>query len=412
MRSNKKRGFVTRGPFLVLLFSLIWISGCGSNGTSNESTTPPSPVGTNANNVASITISSGPADVPNIALTSVTVCSPGTSTCATIDGVLVDTGSTGLRILSTALPSGFTLPKQTDSNGNPIVECFEFVSGETWGPVETADMGIAGEQASSFPIQIIGDPGFSSIPASCSNNGPTEQNLSALGANGILGIGNFLQDCGPACASANDNPGLYYSCPNSGCVQIVQSLASQLQNPLSLFAADNNGSIIELPAINSSGAVSVNGSLVFGIGTQSNNGLGGATVLTLNSSGEFTTSYLGQSFADSYVDSGSNGIFFLDSAATGLPACSDSSFFYCPTSTTSFSASNEGQNGASTPISFGVANADVLLADTNPNFVFNNLAGPNPGSFDWGMPFFLGRNVFIAIEEKSTPAGTGPYVAY
>jgi hypothetical protein len=361
--------------------------------------------------VATISVSSSPAGLSNIPVTSVTVCSPGTSTCATIGGILVDAGSSGLRILSSALPSGFTLPKQTNS-GNPVVECFEFVSGETWGPVETADIKMAGEQASSTPIQIIGEPDFSSVPESCSDNGPTEQTQADLGANGILGIGNFIQDCGPACASPIENPGLYYSCPTSNCQQIAQPLALQLQNPVSLFAADNNGTIIELPSVSSTGAVSVTGSLVFGIGTQSNNGLAGATVLTLNGNGEFTTTFMGQQFSQSFVDSGSNGIFFLNTSSTGLPVCNDASFFYCPSSPANFSATNQGQNGSSSTINFSVADADVLLANTSPNFVFNDLAGPNPGAFDWGLPFFLGRNVFLAIEEKSTPGGTGPYVAY
>jgi hypothetical protein len=47
--------------------------------------------------------------------------------------------------------------------------------------------------------------------------------------------------------------------------------------------------------------------------------------------------------------------------------------------------------------------------------VFNDVAAPLPSTlygFDWGVPFFFGRNVFVAIEGSSTPGGTGPYVAY
>jgi hypothetical protein len=32
-----------------------------------------------------------------------------------------------------------------------------------------------------------------------------------------------------------------------------------------------------------------------------------------------------------------------------------------------------------------------------------------PG-FDWGLPFFFGRTVFTAIEDRGTPAG--PYFAF
>ncbi len=43
------------------------------------------------------------------------------------------------------------------------------------------------------------------------------------------------------------------------------------------------------------------------------------------------------------------------------------------------------------------------------------LAGPAfVGStvFDWGLPFFYGRNVYAAVEQPRTPGGIGPYFAY
>jgi hypothetical protein len=40
------------------------------------------------------------------------------------------------------------------------------------------------------------------------------------------------------------------------------------------------------------------------------------------------------------------------------------------------------------------------------------VGGPNPGAFDWGLPFFFGRQVFTAIEGASTPGGSGPYFAF
>ena len=55
-----------------------------------------------AQNVQPITVNAGPANnYANGLFTSVTICVPGSaSNCQTIDGVLVDTGSSGLRILS------------------------------------------------------------------------------------------------------------------------------------------------------------------------------------------------------------------------------------------------------------------------------------------------------------------------
>jgi hypothetical protein len=179
-----------------------------------------------------------------------------------------------------------------------------------------------------------------------------------------------------------------------------------------MFATDNNGIIIELPSVPAGGAPSANGSLVFGIGTQSNNGMGQARVLTLDGNGNFTSVFGGQSYSGSYIDSGSNGLYFLDSSTTGMPTCTGTNNqFYCPTLPQNLSATNQGTNGVSSTVTFSVASADTLLGNAS-DFVFGDLAGPNPGSFDWGLPFFFGRNVFTAIEAQSTPAGSGPYFAY
>ena len=109
------------------------------------------------NNVQAIVVNAGPANnYFNGAFTSVTICVPGQTTgCQTIDGVLVDTGSSGLRVLSSVLT--LSLPQQAGSNGGPIVECAQFLDGFTWGPVQTADVKLAGEQASRVPIQVIDD---------------------------------------------------------------------------------------------------------------------------------------------------------------------------------------------------------------------------------------------------------------
>ncbi|MGB9364088.1 MAG: DUF3443 family protein, partial [Candidatus Sulfotelmatobacter sp.] len=83
------------------------LAACGG-GSSSSSSTPPNTITTTGTNVAPIVVNSGPAasegfPYANGAFANVTVCVPGTSTCQTIDGVLVDTGSSGLRIISSAL---------------------------------------------------------------------------------------------------------------------------------------------------------------------------------------------------------------------------------------------------------------------------------------------------------------------
>lgn len=367
-------------------------------------------VATSGQNVAAITVSGGPTgNYVNGLFTSVTVCAPASSDCQTISNVLVDTGSTGLRLLSSVLTVSLT--QQKASTGNPVAECLPFISGFTWGAVETADVQIGSESASAVPIQVIGESTFA-VPESCKNRGGTSlDTLPALGANGILGIGLFAQDCGDACAqSGSSNPGLYYGCPSSGCQVAAQPLQQQVQNPVALFASDNNGVVIELPAVSGPEAT-LNGSLVFGIGTQSNNSLSAATVYTADGFGNLTTKYNGQSYSNSFIDSGSNGYFFLNSGSTGIPDCSMDTGFYCPAATQNLSATNTGANGASGAVTFSVANAQNLFANGS-DAAFGNLGGPGSGGFDWGLPFFFGRNVFVGIEGKSTPGGSGPFWAY
>jgi hypothetical protein len=395
---------LVRGILLIAVGALVLtLTGCGGGGSKSNS------IVTSGQNVQPISVNSGPANnFVNGVFTSVTVCVPGTSNCQTIADVLVDTGSSGLRILGSALTS-VSLPQQTGADGSPIVECLPFLSGFTWGPVQTADIQISGEKASVVPIQVLSETAFP-VATQCKKTGlPSQDTVQTLGANGILGVGVFAQDCGEACAQSGQ-PNVYYVCPSSGCQVTAESVAQQVQNPVALFPSDNNGVIIELPAVDG-GEPSVTGSLVFGIGTQSNNSLGSATVYTTDGSASFTTQYKGQSYSRSFIDSGSNGIFFLDTATTGIPVCSNANGFYCPTSTLNLSATNQGLNGANGTVNFSVANADSLFSNQT-DAVFGDLAGPNSGSFDWGLPFFFGRNVFTAVEGKSTPGGSGPYWAY
>jgi hypothetical protein len=416
-----KRARLQEVFFVALAGAMAAMVGCGggSSGSSSSTSGASGSSGASTSNVQAITVNTGPTaaaplNSPYIdgAFTSVTVCAPGSTTnCQTISGILVDTGSSGLRILSSALT--ISLPQQSGTSGDPIVECLPFVDGITWGPVQTTDMTIAGEEAKSLPIQVVGSSNFSTIPTGCSSMGTPEDDLTTLGANGILGVGNYAQDCGTACTvSGASNPGLYYACPDSGCEVTTESVSSQVQNPVVLFATDNNGVIIELPSVTGA-ETSVSGSMIFGIGTRSNNALGSATVYTIDpSSGNFTTVFDNVTYGDaSFLDTGSNAIYFLDSNTTGLPICTDAIFWYCPTTTQSLSATNQGANGASGSVNFVVGNADTLTASATIG-VANGLAGPNPGTFDWGLPFFFGRNVYTAIEGQTTPAGAGPYWAY
>ena len=386
------------GKPLALVVAVLAIASCGGSSNSNSA----------SNNSQTINVNAGPAGgYANGVFTSVSICVPGSSNCTTVNGILVDTGSFGLRVLASALGSlDGSLAQQKDAKGNSILECAQFVDSVVWGPVKTADVSLAGEKASAIPIQVI-DASTVPIPAGCKAMGPSEQDLTSLGANGIVGIGFFIQDCGGACAtSGSGNPGFYYSCAGSACQVTGVSTAQQVQNPVAHFAHDSNGIMVSLPA--ASGSVpSLSGSLVFGIGTQTNNALGSAETFHADNFGNLKTSFKNQTYAG-FIDSGSNAYFFLDSSTTGIPDCpSPENGFYCPSSPVNLSASNSDGTTTNT-VKFTIGNADQLFS-VSANFVFPTLGGPNPSTFDWGLPFFFGRKVFIGIEP---PAGTGPFWAY
>ncbi len=389
---------------MFLAFTLL--QGCGGGSSSkSESTTPTQTISSSGGNVAPISVNGGPeGNYPDAAFVSVTVCVPGTSNCQTIDNVLVDTGSSGLRVLSSVMT--LPLPQQT-SGGDPVVECFPFVSGNTWGPVQTADVEMASEKASSVPIQVIGETAFN--PSGICT--APQDDVESLGANGIVGVGLFAQDCdAPSCPAAAD---VYYDCASAtSCTAITEAATQEVQNPVSLFATDNNGVILELPAVSGGEEASLSGSLVFGIGTQSNNALGGATIYTANDEGNFTTTYNSTAYPDSFIDSGSNGYYFLDSSLSGITECTgNESGFYCPVTTANVSATNQGMSGTSGAVSFSIADANTLFDSSD--YAFSDLGGISgtsaPYYFDWGLPFFFGRNVYTGLQNATYPDGYWAY---
>ncbi|HUW37799.1 MAG TPA: DUF3443 domain-containing protein [Rhodocyclaceae bacterium] len=404
MRSSSLAG--GRGwAVAVLTACALGLAACGSGGSGSAPAGNSTPAA--AQNVLPIVVDAGPAKGVNVPFVAVTICAPGSSNCQTIDHVIVDTGSTGLRIMSSVLNPSLALTQQTTGNGAPLVECTQFADGYVWGPVKKADLRLGGEAVNSVALQVIGDPGYGNVPSDCSSAGPAENSVQAFGGNGILGVGAFQQDCGPVCAQAA-TPGTYYACAGAACQAVAVDLAHQVQNPVGLLSSDNNGVVIDLPAVAATGAATVDGSLILGIGTQSDNALGSAQVFALDpSTGTLTTVFNGRRYAGSFIDSGSNALFFPDG---GTAVCS--SGFYCPASPQQFTATNQGSNGSSGSVDFTVANADSLLATGNT--AFSNLAGPSSGiaGFDWGLSFHFGRRVYTAIEGRSTPGGSGPYAAY
>lgn len=372
-------------------------------------------------NVQAISVDGGPVSgktYVNGAFTAVTVCAPGTTSCNTIDGILVDTGSTGLRIFSSLLPA---LPGATDGSGNSLSECVQFPdTSYLWGAVVLADVRIAGEVGGAVPIHAINALNAGSVPDSCSSAG-TGVKLNApasLGANGILGVGFKQTDCGPLCdpeAGGAPPAPFYYSCPGGTCAPTFVVLGQQVTNPVSAFGKDNNGLLVQLPGVDTPTS-RVDGQLTFGIGTEANNQLANATTFDVDPDGFFTTNLAatGQSLTLSTVDTGSNSLRFPDDALTACGGASAA--FYCPPASVSLASVQLGMNNAQGTVNFVVDNADTLFAQNPTSAVLPTLAGPNGSGtcsgtagacqFQWGLPFFFGRIVYIAFEHGAPPGGS------
>jgi hypothetical protein len=393
-------------PLLKLLCGAalaLLLAGCGGGGSGSP--VAMDTVSMSGPNVLAITVDRGTDGTAiNVPFVSVTVCQPGTDNCLTVDHVVVDTGSFGLRLKASAIGPGLAaLPPVVDAAGSAVGECAQFASGRVWGSVRRADVRLAGERAAGMAIQVVSDPAepFATVPASCSAIGPDVGVGS--GSNGILGVGMLAQDCGGAC-TVSTAPGVYFACPASGCAGTTLPLASQVTNPVAAFATNNNGVAVVLPPVPAGGASRLAGSLIFGVDTQANNQLGAATAFLANGQGNFTTTYNGVSFTSSFIDSGSNAIFFPDAS---IPECSG---FYCPPAPLTLSAVNTSATGVSGTVSFTIESI-VGLAST--------AAAANIGAdigftrtFDWGLPFFFGRTVFVAMRGAVTSKGPGPLWAY
>lgn len=394
-----------------------------SGGTSSGNTAVSSLPATLASNQIPVVVSSGlTGRAPNMPMVSVTVCAHGTNTCQTINNIQLDTGSYGLRLtadnVSTTLFNA--LPVEI-VGGVGVAECAGFADGNGWGSVRTADVTIGGETASNIPIQIFGDTPQSAAGGAhnaCAS-GTLNNTSSQIAAHGILGIGSAKYDCGSGpqgCTSAPN--GVYYGCTTAGgvttCGDLGVPIAQQVGNPIAFFPVDNNGVILNMPAVTAAGATSASGYLTFGIGTEANNALAsGAQKLQTDHFGTVQSASLsGTAVTSGFFDSGSNGLFFPDSA---IALCSVSTGFYCPASPVSLQPSVTGFNAVAVSLPVTIGNAQTLF--NSGGYAFNNIGGNaiGSGAFDFGMPFFYGRTVYIGYDSSTantSGAASPAFVAF
>ena len=427
-----------------------------------------------------VTVDGGPANLfsmpTNVLYASVTVCAPGarptdgpSAKCTTIDHVQVDTGSVGLRILASKVAVLGLVPVELPASAGATAvagqahECYPFVVGGLWGPTVVADVGLGEQWASALVMQLIQDNPAAAVqaPLDCFNavNGQVLGSASALGSNGILGIGSVTLDCGALCLDKHyaNSYVQYYSCPPLAssalqCTPAAVTANLQVFNPVAALAkdpnnnnlADNNGVVLVLPALPATGAAKVNGELIFGINTRStdagkrstsNQLAAGANRIQLgvdwqnslsahgfDSYLSVTTQYNGQTIYNSYLDTGTNGLFFSDSSIARCAATvPGEASWYCPLSAlgklaTVSDGDRPGQNAAQ--VSFVVGNAGTLAQSIT---ALAGMAGApatsatSAASFSWGLPFFYGRRVSLSIWDTAARDplfSTGPWYSF
>jgi hypothetical protein len=448
--------------------ALALLSACGGGGDSSSSTVTGAGLNSlglspsvnlafvqSANNLQ-VVVEDGPhgfhlAPNANILYTTVTVCVPGgdpanPADCQSIDHIQVDTGSVGLRVLASQVKR-LALPPLALSPTQALWECYPFVIGGLWGATAGADVRLGRQTAAAVPVQLIEDDASAQLQATPDCYQAADQNILgsalALGANGILGIGSTTLDCGQNCLLGNYNNSFvqYYRCPpaassSAACSPAAVPANLQMFNPVAALPAPyNNGVVLKMPAIPDSqpvGAATAGGELIFGIDTVGgpdvhSNNLMPATATKvylgvdpvnlpdayLNVSTRITGGLTaGLRFASSYLDTGTNGLFFNDGS---VPLCAAGNAWYCPPGARNASAVlSDGDQPAQDPVfvAFQVGNAEALFSTQNTAFA--NAAGaapPGSTTFAWGMPFFYGRQVYLSIWQQAG-ALDGPWYAW
>jgi hypothetical protein len=357
--------------------------------------------------------------IRNLPLASLEVCEPGPGgNCQTIDSILIDTSSAGLRIRAQALSVLQLQPEQL--GGTPIAECVGFEFGFMWGPVVSALIQFPpadqNPTTAAGPIQVIDQSfGTANPPTGCDSNSGVEL-LGSSNINGVLGIGPFADTSQLFGAT-------YFTCENGSCQTASIPASQAVANPVGYIVGpgccdNSNGIFIVMGPVPPGGVSNASGKVIFGVGTLPGNDPGsiapGHPFVTINSdSCHFFANYKDQSGLRSCLDSATGMLHFDDQSLTrcSLPGQGVSvPQAYCPPSPSMLSATIFA-GASSQPIAFEVA-------DDTSSFSAGNIAFPDlamsfrlsDADFVWGLPFFYNRAIFIAYQQ--TPLGNAPAWGY
>ncbi len=356
----------------------------------------------------------------NVPLVTIKVCVPGTQICQSIDHVLLDTGSTGLSIFSNTTGGEINttmtpLPHLQDVLGRNIYDCFAYGDGFVdAGGMYQADVYIGNHKA---PIQTIGVFGDSETYFStlCQRNPVVNTQPSGdyviqspsgtigRGINGILGIAPYkLSLINETTAQACDS--LF------SCVAYQYTSVNAPSNILSRLTTDNNGFTLSLPSLTIPADSEYNsppftGNIILGINTKSNNIIT-STPIYLSSEG-YIFCYSGSWKANILFDTGGVAYFIGNSLINLLTPYGYSivygDFIALPDNESlhitlpSYDAHNTKINLEIT-ISDTATMKKIWAGSVIPDLVFTNNIPQLSNTFDFGIPFFFGKNVSFLFD--------------
>ncbi len=361
-----------------LIAVLLTLAGCG--GGSSSSSAPEAtctggpPAGLASPGQYSLPVyESTCAQTINTPVVTLTICVPGsTSNCQEVPNILLDFGSTGLRLSHTLSIAG-ELPQET-ANGQPLTECYYFESGYNYGPVVSATVTL-GTNHVTVPVQIsnslLSAP-CGSLVSPSSSSAPFEPLY-----NGILGV--LFPQYDNTSSSAIYLAGEQVWTPAQN---------ETVQNPVYLLTStsNNNGVLLSISTTVSetTGAPGFTGTLTFGAPTS------GTTSLQTDTSGEINAAYpSGSASVPAFFDTGSNG-FFIENP-DNIPNCTGNlAGFFCGNAPSQSATLTGTGTNLSYTLTFAIDNAQTLLSTGNT--VFSTLGGYQQGIFDAGFPAFLYGN--------------------
>lgn len=336
----------------------------------------------------------------NMPCTTIKICYPSKRLlCQTIKNILVDTGSTGLRIYSSKLK--LNLPEFKE-NGKEIGICTFFgIQNVTrkiiWGHIATAKLMLGKETTPAIPIEIIDRNFYQQYSKNSKVQNPACGKLSDdektlmkekhVLYNGILGVGFSKYDLID-----------YYYCSSNNCSVKHGKFNNPIVNPITTLKKDNNGIIFVMPtkdAVNNG----KQGKLILGIQTRKNNteefGVYKAYSLCSWCLGYINEKVNGN-ISSVLIDSGTNFIYYNTNKKKNNKVIKIKFIPNDPEVTRSVIYSYLRINSV-TKNNLPAVNFNVLKTENN-----------NIDSIVLGFPWFYGKAVGIIFRDKNSAYGSGP----